>query len=179
MNVAQKYLRKNCIREMDQQSEQYSEVDQADMISVASRRDDILADFLTRDPRGGDLSPYRKFKSQLRQRRESEMDPTLNKHDKSAPPNLWGTFKHKKSEMVPTQLKMDMSGDPHGGKTMKAAKSSLPENVPRKISGMGGFSSYVSNDPPQEPVRELHGDEEKKFVSFVSFMYLGQALSQR
>lgn len=166
MNVAQKYLRKNYTREMDQQSEQLSEVDQADMISVVSRRDDILADFLTRDPRGGDLSPYRKFKAAFRDRRESEMDPNLHKRDQSAPVNLWGTLKHKKSEMVPNQLKMDMGDDGMGGKTMKAAKSSLPENVPRKISGMGGFSSYVPNDPP-EPHIDLHLEEnKKKDVSF-------------
>lgn len=173
MNVAQKYLRKDNIRmrggkssEVDLDSFQEDYID--DVVSVISRRDDNLMDFFTRDARGGDLSPYRKFKAQFRGRKESEIEPGTRRNDKSAPVNMWGSMRHKKSEMIPrTSWGMDDDRE-LGGLTMKAAKSHLPEKTPRKISGMGGFSSHLENQansvPLHIPLGQISEKEEKKKV---------------
>lgn len=163
VRVAQKYLRKNAIRDVDKASEvELDEEDDWDMLSVISKREDALQEFFNRDARGGDLSPYRKFKASYGARKKSEMEQSLKRRDKSAPINMWSSMRHKKSEMTTRVHQPDMKGYSHGGFT--SAKAAWTKH--NEDDG-GEFSSYLpqpKSTEPRIPLDIVHEKEEKRKV---------------
>lgn len=160
VRVAQKYLRKNAIRDVDKASEvELDEEDDWDMLSVISKREDALQEFFNRDVRGGDLSPYRKFKANYGTRKKSEMAQSLKRKDKSAPINMWSSMKHKKSEMTRRVHQPDMIGYSGGGFTSaKAVWSKQNEEAAE-------FSSYLPQPKSTEvriPLDIVHEGENLK-----------------
>jgi hypothetical protein len=141
MNIAQRYLRKNFNPILDNESEAAGDWDEVSAASILDfQRQDQLEELLNRDIRGGDLSPYRKFSSQIRARKQSEHDPKMRNNNKSTPLQFWSSMKRHKKSMMTTRAK------DNGLPVINDIEQSN-SNMPKRVDG---FSSYIS---PEESVR--------------------------
>lgn len=165
-NVAQIYLRRNnsVSRPVNENRSEVefdeNDNDFDDASSVISKRNEALFNFFNRDVRGGDLSPYRRFKAAFNgNKKEVARQHFDYKNETATPVNFWGSINHKKSEFIPNHMKMDTYE--HDQKTMRAkmlgmSKKAIDSHISKQVDGFSSVLPEQSRTPDQSKSPEIH-----------------------
>ena len=107
--------------------------------NVFRKEESQIEDFLARDIRGGDLSPYRKFTSHLKKMKQSEMEAPQRTTSENQKLNFFSSMKRHKKSLATSKAKDRVFPEHTEGNREDDEDPAHPRNL-------GGFSSYIPED---------------------------------